>query len=167
MDPSPDREWHTKVTLRIGPHPKMKEAQRRAIERDFGMTNGIVSSSAEYAFRTMLSGSWDSIFRRIRSLQKGNKWFCSIERRWRKYEKSFARMRRKEPLEREIDMSGRSRGGTFRRRCRLVSGAEDTNKLSLEELAPKKFGALTEAERKMVREVATGTPTYCGPEGKG
>jgi hypothetical protein len=43
VDPSTDREWHTKVDLRIGPHPKMKEAQRRAIERDFGMTNGIVS----------------------------------------------------------------------------------------------------------------------------
>ena len=43
VDTSADREWHTKVTLRIGPHPKMKEAQRRAVERDFGMTNGVVS----------------------------------------------------------------------------------------------------------------------------
>jgi WYL domain len=43
VDPALDREWHTKVTLRIGPHPKMKEPQRRAIERDFGMTNGAVS----------------------------------------------------------------------------------------------------------------------------
>jgi hypothetical protein len=43
VDSSADREWHTKVTLRIGPHPRMNEAQRRAIERDFGMTNGAVS----------------------------------------------------------------------------------------------------------------------------
>jgi hypothetical protein len=43
VDPSLDREWHAKVTLRIGPHPKMKEPQRRAIERDFGMENGAVS----------------------------------------------------------------------------------------------------------------------------
>lgn len=43
VDSSVDREWHTKVTLRIGPHPRMKEAQRRAIERDFGMTNGVVN----------------------------------------------------------------------------------------------------------------------------
>ncbi|MDO8433952.1 MAG: WYL domain-containing protein [Candidatus Binatus sp.] len=43
VDPSTDREWHTKVTLRIGPHPKMKAAQRHAIERDFGMTDGVVS----------------------------------------------------------------------------------------------------------------------------
>jgi hypothetical protein len=40
MDSWADRESHTKITLRIGAHPKMKEAQRRAIERDFGMTNG-------------------------------------------------------------------------------------------------------------------------------
>ncbi len=43
IDSSADREWHTKVTLRIGPHPEMKDAQRRAIERDFGMTNGVAS----------------------------------------------------------------------------------------------------------------------------
>ncbi len=43
VDSSADREWHTKVTLRIGPHPRMKEGQRRAIERDFGMTNGVVN----------------------------------------------------------------------------------------------------------------------------
>jgi predicted DNA-binding transcriptional regulator YafY len=43
VDSSADREWHTKVTLRIGPHPKMDEAQRRAIERDFGMINGGVN----------------------------------------------------------------------------------------------------------------------------
>jgi WYL domain-containing protein len=43
IDLSTDREWHTKVTLRIGPHPKMKDGQRRAIERDFGMTNGVAT----------------------------------------------------------------------------------------------------------------------------
>jgi len=42
IDSGEDREWHTRVTLRIGPNPKMKPAQRRAIERDFGMTNGVV-----------------------------------------------------------------------------------------------------------------------------
>jgi hypothetical protein len=43
IDRSADREWQTKVTLRIGPHPKMQPAQRRAIERDFDMTDGEVS----------------------------------------------------------------------------------------------------------------------------
>jgi predicted DNA-binding transcriptional regulator YafY len=43
IDPSTDHEWHTTVTLRIAPHPKMRPAQRRAIERDFGMTNGELS----------------------------------------------------------------------------------------------------------------------------
>jgi hypothetical protein len=43
IDSSLDREWHTTVRLRLGPHPKMKEAQRRAIERDFGMVNGEAS----------------------------------------------------------------------------------------------------------------------------
>jgi hypothetical protein len=43
IDASADREWHTKVTLRIGPHPKMDEGQRRAVERDYGMINGVVN----------------------------------------------------------------------------------------------------------------------------
>lgn len=40
IDSLRDWEWHTTVALRLGPHPKMKQAQRRAIERDFGMVNG-------------------------------------------------------------------------------------------------------------------------------
>jgi hypothetical protein len=43
IDPCTDHEWHATVTLRIAPHPRMRPAQRRAIERDFNMTNGELS----------------------------------------------------------------------------------------------------------------------------
>ena len=59
----------------------------------------------------MLSGSWDSTFLQMSSPQTGNKWFCSIARRWRKYEDSFALIARKGRLERRTDNSAESKSG--------------------------------------------------------
>jgi hypothetical protein len=42
IDPASDVGWHTEVTLRIGPHPELKGGQRRAIELDYGMEDGVV-----------------------------------------------------------------------------------------------------------------------------
>ncbi|MEQ1903136.1 MAG: WYL domain-containing protein [Pirellulaceae bacterium] len=40
-----DRAWHTMITFRLGPNPKLELAQRRAIELDYGMRNGCVEVS--------------------------------------------------------------------------------------------------------------------------
>jgi hypothetical protein len=48
-----------------------------------------------------------------------------------------------------------------------VSCTEETTRSSLEQLASKKFGRLTEAETRMVHAAALGGPAYCGPENRG
>ena len=40
-DPSTDVAWHTEVVLEIGPHPALSDNQRRAIEMDYGMEEGM------------------------------------------------------------------------------------------------------------------------------
>lgn len=35
-----DRDWHTEVTLEIGPHPELSETQARVIALDYGMRGG-------------------------------------------------------------------------------------------------------------------------------
>lgn len=42
VDPKGDSGWHQEVTLRIGPHPKLKGGAREAIELDYGMVDGVV-----------------------------------------------------------------------------------------------------------------------------
>ena len=37
-----DVEWHTEATLQLEPHPGLSAAQKRAVELDYGMTNGVV-----------------------------------------------------------------------------------------------------------------------------
>lgn len=39
-DPQADTEWHTEAVLEIGPHPELSPTQRRAIEMDYGMSEG-------------------------------------------------------------------------------------------------------------------------------
>lgn len=40
IDPSTDTDWHRSVTIKFGPHPDLKEAQRKAIEREYEMKRG-------------------------------------------------------------------------------------------------------------------------------
>jgi predicted DNA-binding transcriptional regulator YafY len=35
-----DTDWHSEIALEIGPHPELSDAQRRAIEMDYGMVDG-------------------------------------------------------------------------------------------------------------------------------
>jgi WYL domain len=42
VDPSADIGWEREVTLRLAPHPGLKGGHRRAVELDFGMTNGLI-----------------------------------------------------------------------------------------------------------------------------
>lgn len=51
IDPQADRAWQVLVTLRLGPHPRMTAGQRRAIELDYGMVDGV----AEVMTRVCLS----------------------------------------------------------------------------------------------------------------
>jgi len=41
-DPSNDMEWHTIVELKVAAHPGLTDAQKSAIERDFGMDSGLL-----------------------------------------------------------------------------------------------------------------------------
>src|SRR5690606_4654433 len=40
VDPARDADWHTLVTLEIGPHPGLSDAQKKVIALDYGMRNG-------------------------------------------------------------------------------------------------------------------------------
>lgn len=40
--PAADKDWDTFVTLKVVPHAKLSEAQRKAVERDFAMTSGVL-----------------------------------------------------------------------------------------------------------------------------
>jgi len=48
-DPSQDADWHTLVTLEIGPHPGLSEAQKKVIALDYGMRDGKVSITVRKA----------------------------------------------------------------------------------------------------------------------
>lgn len=39
--PVEDRDWRESIALRIAPHPDLSEGQRRIVELDYGMTDGI------------------------------------------------------------------------------------------------------------------------------
>ena len=41
MDPSEDRDWYEFVTLRLAPHPDLSENQRRIVELDYAMSDGV------------------------------------------------------------------------------------------------------------------------------
>jgi hypothetical protein len=43
MDSSLNAVWQRYVTLKIGPHPGLTEAQKRIIEHDYGMMNGVAT----------------------------------------------------------------------------------------------------------------------------
>ena len=42
IDPKQDTGWSREVILRLAPHPDLKGGRRRAVELDFGMTDGVV-----------------------------------------------------------------------------------------------------------------------------
>jgi len=42
IDPGKDVGWTQEVTLKIGPHPKLKDGWRRATELDYGMVDGVL-----------------------------------------------------------------------------------------------------------------------------
>jgi predicted DNA-binding transcriptional regulator YafY len=42
IDPMRDAGWQREVTLRLAPHPDLKDGRRKAIELDFGMVEGVL-----------------------------------------------------------------------------------------------------------------------------
>jgi hypothetical protein len=48
-DPTNDIEWNTILELKIVAHPALDEAQKSVIERDYGMTNGVLAVKARAA----------------------------------------------------------------------------------------------------------------------
>ncbi len=40
MSAGDDRDWHSEVTLEIGPHPDLSETQAKVIALDYGMRDG-------------------------------------------------------------------------------------------------------------------------------
>lgn len=44
-----DQEWHTELTLRIGPQPELPPASQRALEFDYEMVNGILEVKCRHA----------------------------------------------------------------------------------------------------------------------
>ena len=48
-DPSQDADWHTYVTLEIGPHPGLSDAQKKVVALDYGMRDGKASVTVRKA----------------------------------------------------------------------------------------------------------------------
>ncbi|MBN9373623.1 WYL domain-containing protein [Hydrogenophaga sp.] len=44
-----DEEWLTELTLKIGPHPGLSEASKRALAADYGMTDGVLEVKCRHA----------------------------------------------------------------------------------------------------------------------
>src|SRR5262249_46926235 len=42
IDPEDDLEWQLQVTARLEPHPELEEGQRRVIELDYGVEDGVL-----------------------------------------------------------------------------------------------------------------------------
>lgn len=64
VDAYEDAAWETCVTVKIGPHPGLSEAQKEAVEFDYGMVNGILEHEIRgallpYFLRTMRIGPDD------------------------------------------------------------------------------------------------------------
>src|SRR5439155_11707262 len=49
--PADDIAWQREITLRFAPHPDLKDGKRKAVELDYGMTNGF----AEITTRVCMS----------------------------------------------------------------------------------------------------------------
>src|SRR5690606_16377849 len=49
IDASQDVDWHTHVTLEIGPHPGLSDAQKKVIALDYGMRGGKASTTVRKA----------------------------------------------------------------------------------------------------------------------
>jgi len=49
VDRGQDADWHTMVTLEIGPHPGLSDAQKKVIALDYGMRNGKASITVRKA----------------------------------------------------------------------------------------------------------------------
>jgi hypothetical protein len=64
VDPADDAGWQREVSLRLAPHPGLKGGDRRAVELDFGMTDGSIEVSLRvcmaYYFMLQLGLNGDS-----------------------------------------------------------------------------------------------------------
>lgn len=40
VDPAQDQQWHEEIVLTLIPNPKLNEAQKALVEKDFGMPDG-------------------------------------------------------------------------------------------------------------------------------
>ncbi len=49
INPDDDLEWNQSVTLKIGPHPGLSDAAKKAIELDYGMENGVLAVTTRLA----------------------------------------------------------------------------------------------------------------------
>src|SRR5690606_21579443 len=49
VDRGQDADWHTMVTLEIGPHPGLSEAQKKVVALDYGMRDGKASVTVRKA----------------------------------------------------------------------------------------------------------------------
>jgi hypothetical protein len=52
--PTADKDWDEWVTLRLRPHRDLKEAQRKAVERDYAMRNGLLKVKVRKAMEGYL-----------------------------------------------------------------------------------------------------------------
>lgn len=62
IDPAKDAGWQREITLKLAPHPALKGGDRRAVELDFGMTDGTIEVSLRVcmAYYFMLQLGLDS-----------------------------------------------------------------------------------------------------------
>lgn len=49
VSPLDDEEWRTELTLKIGPHPGLSEASKRALAADYGMSEGVLEVKCRQA----------------------------------------------------------------------------------------------------------------------
>jgi hypothetical protein len=50
IDPKDDKEWRSKLNVKIGPHPDFSESQKKVVEKDYGMKEGMFKIWVRQAF---------------------------------------------------------------------------------------------------------------------
>lgn len=50
IDVSSDKQWYQIIMVKIGPHPGLTDGQKKIIERDYGMKNGVATIKVRAAF---------------------------------------------------------------------------------------------------------------------
>jgi hypothetical protein len=70
--PAQDKDWEQWVTLQVRPHQNLTHEQRKAVERDYAMRNGLREATIGYGPSKEKWEAWTLTERRLQPACDGN-----------------------------------------------------------------------------------------------